>query len=34
MGSNPIHPAVFKKSAEPSDFKRVLKHSLLKERQE
>ena len=30
----PIHRAVFRKSAEASDFERVLKHSLLKERQE
>jgi hypothetical protein len=30
----PTHPAVFRKSVGPSDFKRFLKHSLLKERQE
>jgi hypothetical protein len=31
MGSGGMHPAVFRKSAEPFDGKRVVKHSWSKE---
>jgi hypothetical protein len=34
MGRNPIHPDVLKKSADLVGCKRVLEHSLVKERKE
>ena len=33
VGRDPIHPALFRKSAELADMKRALKHSWRKERQ-